>query len=157
MTTTSKTRAVAVLGAAFLLGAVAGGAAMQLMDRPDGRGGDHRRCEVRHQRVCYWAGELQLTTAQQESMLNVYREGEVRMDSLQRTIRPGMDSLYQLIRPGVDSQRHAIRDQIRPLLTPEQREKYDSVNTAMDEQRRQGRERNSGGPGGPGGPPRGRP
>ena len=76
------------------------------------------------------------------------------MDSLQGTIRPAMDSLFQTIRPGVDSQRHAIRDLIRPILTPEQREKYDSVNTAMDEQRRQARER---GNGGPGGPPRGRP
>jgi Spy/CpxP family protein refolding chaperone len=157
MTTTSTTRAVVLLGAAFLLGLVAGGVAMQVMDKTGGRPGNRRDCEVRHQRVCYWAGELQLTTEQQESMLNVYREGEARMDSLQKTIRPAMDSLYQTIRPGVDSQRHVIRDQIRPLLTPEQRETYDSVNTAMDEQRRQGRERNNGGPGGPGGPPRGRP
>ena len=121
MTTTSKTRAVVLLGAAFLLGAVAGGAAMQLMDKSGGRPGNRRNCEVRHQRVCYWAGELQLTTEQQESMLNVYRDGEVRMDSLQGTIRPAMDSLYQTIRPGVDSQRHAIRDLIRPILTPEPR------------------------------------
>ncbi len=154
MTTTSKTRAVVVLGAAFLLGLVAGGAAMQVMDKSGGRPGNRRDCDVRHQRVCYWAGELQLTTEQQESMLNVYRDGEARMDSLQKTIRPAMDSLFQAIRPGVDSQRHAIRDMIRPLLTPEQREKYDSVNTAMDEQRRQGRERTNGGPGGPGGSPR---
>jgi Spy/CpxP family protein refolding chaperone len=157
MTTTSTTRAVVLLGAAFLLGLVAGGAAMRMMDRSGGRPGNRHDCDVRHQRVCYWAGELQLTTDQQESMLHVYRDGEARMDSLQKTIRPAMDSLFQAIRPGVDSQRHAIREMIRPLLTPEQREKYDSVNTAMDEQRRQGRERTSGGPSGSGGPSRGRP
>lgn len=155
MTTTSTTRAMVLLGAAFLVGLVAGGAAMKAMDKSGGRSGDRRNCEVRHQRVCFWAGELQLTTEQQESMLGVYRQGEASMDSIQRTIRPAMDSLYQTIRPSVDSQRHVIRDLVRPLLTPEQREKYDSVNTAVDEQRRQGRERNNGGA--PGGAPRGRP
>lgn len=157
MTTTSKTRAVVLLGAAFLLGAVAGGAAMELMDN-SGRGpGDRNRCEVRNRQVCFWAEELQLTTAQQESLLTHYREGEVRLDSIHGLIRPQMDSLYQTIRPQVDSHRATFREGFRPLLTPEQRAKYDSATTAMDEQRRQNRERGTSGPGGPGGPPRGRP
>jgi Spy/CpxP family protein refolding chaperone len=158
MTTTSKTRAVALLGAAFLLGAVAGGAAMQLRENPGEHRGDRRNCAVRNGRVCMWASVLQLTTEQQEQMLQVYRDGEPKFDSIYRPIQPPVDSIYQLVRPAVDSQRHAIRDQIRPLLTPEQREKYDSVNTADDERRRQARSNGGpGGPSGPGGPPRGRP
>lgn len=160
MTTTSTTRAVVLLGATFLLGLVAGGVVMQVMDKSGKRPGNRHECDVRHGRVCMWAEALQLTTDQQESLLNVYRQGEARMDSIQKTIRPAMDSLYQRIRPEVDSQRHVIREQVRPLLTPEQREKYDSVITSMDEQRRQGRDRTNGtpgGPGAPGGPSRGRP
>jgi hypothetical protein len=155
MTTTSTTRAVALLGAAFLLGLVAGGVAMQLVDRSDDHRGDRRNCAVRNGRVCMWASVLQLTTEQQEGMLQVYRDGEPQFDSIYRTIRPEVDSLYQLVQPAVDSQRHAVRDLVRPLLTPEQRELYDSVNTADDERRRQAR--NNGSPGGPGGPSRGRP
>ena len=160
MTTTSTTRAVVLLGAAFLLGLVAGGGAMMWTDK-SGRGpGDRDRCEVRHRLVCFWAEELQLTADQQESLLSVYRTGEATVDSIHKTIRPAMDSLYQLIRPSVDSQRLGLREQVRPLLTPEQREKYDSSVTAWDAQRRQGRDRNNGTPGvpgAPGGPSRGRP
>jgi hypothetical protein len=157
MTTTSKTRAVVLLGAAFLLGAVAGGFGMTMRDDRDDRRNDRDRCEVRNRSVCFWAEELQLTTEQQESLLTHYREGEVRLDSIHGLIRPQMDSLYQTIRPQVDSHRVTFREGFRPLLTPEQREKYDSATAAMDEQRRQYRERGNGGPAGPGGPPRGRP
>jgi hypothetical protein len=155
MTTTSTTRAVVLLGAAFLLGLVTGGTAMRLRDTGDDHRDGRRECAVRSGRVCMWASVLQLTTEQQEAMLQVYRDNEPRFDSIYRTIRPTVDSLYQGILPAVDAQRHAVRDQIRPLLTPEQRARYDSVNTVDDDRRRQGY--SNGGPGGPGGPPRGRP
>lgn len=158
MTTTSTTRAVVLLGAAFLIGLVAGGLGMTMLDGRGDRGRDRDRCEVRNRSVCFWAEELQLTTEQQERLLTHYREGEVRLDSIHGLIRPQMDSLYQTIRPQVDSHRATFREGFRPLLTPEQREKYDSATAAMDEQRRQYRER-GGGPSGSsqGGPPRGRP
>jgi hypothetical protein len=152
--TTSTTRAVVLLGATFLLGLVVGGVGTRALSDTDHRRGERRDCAVRSGRVCMWAGVLQLTPDQQESLLNVYRQGEPTFDSIYRSIRPPVDSIYQLVRPAIDSQRHAIREMVRPLLTPEQRAKYDSINTADDEQRRQGRER---GNGGPGGPPRGRP
>ena len=157
MTTTSKTRAVVLLGAAFLLGAVAGGFGMKMTGKSGRRDRGPDRCEVRHRMVCGWADALQLTTEQQEAMLAVYRGDEPGLDSIFGQIRPQTDSLYDLIRPAVDSHRMAFREKLRPLLTPEQREKYDSVNTFRDEERRQMRERTAGGPGGPGGPPRGRP
>ena len=44
MTTTSKTRAVVLLGAAFLLGLVAGGFGMTMRDDRDDRRSDRERC-----------------------------------------------------------------------------------------------------------------
>jgi Spy/CpxP family protein refolding chaperone len=157
MTATSTTRAMVLLGAAFLIGAVAGGAVIKYSAKPGERHDRRGDCAVRHQRVCMWAGELQLSTDQQERLEAIYRTGEATMDSIQRTIRPAMDTIFQRIRPAVDAQRQAIREQVRPLLTPEQRAKYDSVNTAVDENRRRERDRSPNGPGMPGGPSRGRP
>ena len=157
MTTTSTTRAVVLLAVAFVLGLVVGGAAMRYTDGGGKRPGDRGDCAVRHPRVCKWAEELQLTKDQQEQLLAVYREGEVRMDSLQRTIRPDIEAIYRTIHPQVDSQRQELRARVRPLLTLEQREKYDSPLASWDRDRRQNPARQPGAPGTPGGPPRDRP
>jgi hypothetical protein len=149
---TSRTRAFTLLAAAFVLGGVAGGIAMRSLGATGERDRDRPECDVRHPRVCRWASELQLTTEQQEGMLQVYRDAEARMDSIYRPIHAPVDSIYQTVKPRVDSLRVSIREMIRPLLTPVQREKYDSVNAAYDENRRRDRERSPNG-----GPPRGRP
>jgi hypothetical protein len=149
---TSRTRAFTLLGAAFLVGAVAGGVAMDAYDGKDRDERDFPECDVQHPRVCRWAEELQLSAEQQEDLLQVYRDAEVQMDSIHRSIRTPVDSIYQTVRPRVDSLRGTIRDRVRPLLTPDQRVKYDSVNAVWDENRRKDRERNPNG-----GPPRGRP
>lgn len=152
MTTTSKTRAVVLLGAAFSIGLTVGALAMVAANRPD----DHRRgdssCTVRSRQVCFWAGMLQLAPDQQDSMLAVYHQGEMTMDSVHKTIRPAMDSIYQTIRPRVDSQRVILREQVRPILTPTQREKYDSATRNWDDERQKSRDRSD-----KGGPSRGRP
>lgn len=156
MTTASTSRAVLLLVVAFVLGLVVGGSVIGLTDNDDRRGGTRGNCEVRNQRVCMWADALQLTKDQQEQLVAVYRQGEVAVDSIQRPIRPPVDSIYQTIRPAIDSQRMLLRDQVRTLLTTEQREKYDSTTTAWDEQRRQNRDRQPGNPGTKGGPQRDR-
>ncbi len=144
---TSQTRAMVLLGSAFLLGAVAGAAGMTLVkqssrDRRDANGD----CVVRHRRVCYWVGELQLTADQQEQLVEVYRAGEAEMEALQDQIRPAIDSIYQTIRPDVDSLRVGLADRVHPILTTLQRERYDSIVNAFSERRRSGRDRNSTGP-----------
>ena len=139
---TSRTRAFVLLGTAFALGAVAGGAGMTAAKKSDrGRGDANGDCVVKNRRVCYWVGELQLTPEQQEGMLEVYRDGEREMEAIQATIRPAIDSIYQTVRPAVDSQRHSLADRVRPLLTTPQRERYDSIVNAFDELRRNGRDR----------------
>lgn len=149
---TSRTRAVALLGAVFLVGAVAGGLVTDAFDGKDRDKRDFPECDVQHPRVCRWAEELQLTAEQQQEMLQVYRNAEAQMDSIHRPIRTPIDSIYQSVRPRVDSLRGAIRAMVRPLLTPDQQVKYDSVNTVWDENRRKDRERNPNG-----GSSRGRP
>jgi len=154
VTTTSKTRAVVLLGAAFSIGLTVGALAMAVANREqDGRRHDSS-CTVRSGRVCFWAGMLQLTSDQQDSLVKIYRSSESATDSIHGTIRPAMDSIYQTIRPRVDSQRTILREEVRSILTPIQREKYDSTTHAYDEERRRGRDGNNKGNGGP---PRGRP
>lgn len=144
---TSRTRAFTLLGAAFLIGLVAGGVGMQAFDGSGKRDRDRPECAVRHGRVCRWAEELQLTTEQQENLLQVYRDAEAKMDSIYRPIHAPVDSIYQTVKPRVDSLRSSIREMVRPLLTPDQRVKYDSVNAAWDENRSRDRERSpNGGP-----------
>jgi hypothetical protein len=152
MMTTSRTRAVVLLGTTFFLGLAVGGVGMAVADKSKEDRAPERICEVRSRQVCFWAEELALSPDQQEQVLQVYRRSETVIDSIHATVRPSMDSVYQTIRPRVDSLRSALREQVRPLLTPTQRETYDSTVQAMDERRRQGRDH-----GGNGGTPRARP
>ncbi len=157
MTTTSTSRALLLLAVAFVLGLVVGGSVMGLSRDDDRRRGNRGNCEVRSQRVCMWTEVLDLSAEQQEQLVGVYKQGEVAVDSIQRNIRPPIDSIYQTIRPAIDSQRMQLREEVKSILTPEQREKYDSTTTAWDEQRRQNRDRSSGAPGSQGGQQRDRP
>lgn len=141
-----------LLGAAFSIGLTVGALAMAVTTRSDDRRRDDSSCTVRSGRVCYWAGVLQLTPDQQESLVRIYRVNEAATDSITHTVRPAIDSIYQTIRSRVDSQRTILRDEVRSVLTPIQREKYDSSTHAYDESRRKGRDRNA-----QGGPSRDRP
>lgn len=153
MTATSKARAMVLLGAMFSLGLTVGALAIVLLNRrPEERRRESSTCTVRSGRVCYWAEMLELTSTQQDTMLKFYRHSEAATDSIHATIRPVMDSIYQTIRPRVDSQRLILREQIRTVLTPAQRTKYDSTTRSFDEERRQGRDRDA-----KGGQLRGRP
>ncbi len=86
------------------------------------------------------ARELDLTAATRDSADAIYRRMAVEMDSLRARIRPQVDSLYEVIRPEVESRRQQMRTEIRALLTQPQREKYDSIVTKDDENRRRMRE-----------------
>jgi hypothetical protein len=142
----SKSRAVLLLGAAFLVGGVVGAGTMQLTGDNGERNfrGANSDCVVRHRMLCYWTEKLTLTVDQQEALLVVYRADEEKMDELQRSIRPKVDSVFQTIRPAVDSQRSALRDKVRPHLNEMQRERYDSIVNAYNERRSGDHPRNNG-------------
>lgn len=142
-----------LLGAAFSIGLTVGALAMAVADRSDDHRRDNSSCSVRSGRVCYWAGLLKLTPVQQDTLVTIYRSSEAATDSIHGTIRPAVDSIYQSVRPRIDSQRVFLREQVRSVLTPIQREKYDSTTRAYDAERSKSRDRNNA----KGGSSRGRP
>lgn len=143
--TTSRTRAMVLLGAAFALGLVAGGAGMAVAAR-SGKVEIERRAP--QGRGPGWMRELKLSDEQRDTITAIYRRDEAGIDSIMRSIRPQTDSLFDLIRPDVDARRAETRREVRALLTPPQQERYDSMVQAYDEQRRKMREQSRSGPGG---------
>jgi hypothetical protein len=137
--TTSRTRAVVLLGAVFLLGAGAGALLLQATDRRvEGRGGPGGRGPD-------WMRELDLDATQMDSVRAIYSRGECAMDSVRMQLRAPMDSLFELIRPEVDARRTAMRQDVRALLSPTQQERYDSMVQQSDSMRRRMREQPWGG------------
>lgn len=108
---------------------------------------------------------LHLESAKRDSITAISCRGMAAMDSIRIPLRQPIDSLFQTIRPAVELRREQTRIEIRALLTPPQRERYDSMNRTDDEQRKKMRDQGgsppngggvgpcSGSPGGPG--PRG--
>lgn len=144
--TGTRTRAVVLLGLAFGLGLFAGGAGMAVAARSgkveiDRRGGNGRGGPG-------WMRELDLSEAQRDSIMGIYRRDGQGIDSLMRRIRPQTDSLFDLIRPEVDARRAETRREVRSLLTPIQQERYDSMVQAYDAERQKMRDQSRSGQGG---------
>src|SRR5688572_16272236 len=119
--TRSRTGALLLLIAAFILGGLVGGAATTLADR-----GRHPRRPSYVERL---TAELALSAAQQDSI-----------QTLLARHQPAMDSLWETIRPQFLSERQAIRNAIGALLTPEQQAKYAALQR-QDSLRRAERDR----------------
>ena len=146
--TTSRTRAMVLLGLAFGLGLFAGGAGMAVAARA-GKVEIDRRGSGNRGGGPGWMRELGLNDTQRDSIMGIYRRDGQGVDSLMRSIRPQTDSLYDLIRPEVDARRAETRREVRLLLTPIQQERYDSMVRAYDAERQKMREQSRSGQGGP--------
>ena len=118
---------IMLLVATFALGAFVGGAATSLADRSSHR---HARPSF----IDRISKDLNLTTAQRDSVQAV-------LDRHQ----PAMDSLWQRMRPEFESERQLIRNDINALLTPEQQAKYAALIQRLDSLRRAGSDRNRNG------------
>ena len=121
----STRSAVLLLIAAFLLGGVAGGAAVAFGLRPGGREGPHGHDPERFQRMLN--RELRLTPPQRDSVRSIL--------ALHRL---AMDSVWQEMAPRIETLRTSIRSEIARQLTPDQQEKFDRMNQRMDAERRPG-------------------
>lgn len=145
-----RNRAFVLLAAAFSIGLLLGGTILMAATRA-GKADFLWRGEHRETRgggpgggpAAWIARELELTAATRDSADSIYRRMAEEMDSLRARIRPQVDSLYEIIRPDVEARRQHMRTEIRALLTPPQREKYDSIVTKDDENRRRMREQGS--------------
>lgn len=132
---TSRTRAALLLSATFVAGLVIGGLATSRNNRRHDRRDRESNCTVKQRLVCRWSDVLNLSPEQQDSLVPVYDRAEAALDSIQGSIRPAIDSVYNSIKPAVVSWRAAVREQVRMILTPPQREKYDSIAQSYDRHR----------------------
>jgi hypothetical protein len=144
-----------VVGLAFALGLIVGGASMAMAGRSgkppwflrNGRGpgrgsGGYGVNLDRRLR-------LDLDLAKRDSITAIACRGMTVMDSLRQPLRQPMDSLFQQIRPAIETRRAQTRTEIRALLTAPQQARYDSMNRADDEQRKKVRDQGPPGSGGP--------
>lgn len=155
----SRSRAMTLLGLAFVLGLIVGGGVVVQAVRSGNAGWAWRgHSGGRPGAGSYGASldrklHLNLEPAKRDSITAIACRGLAAMDSLRTPLRQPMDSLFQTIRPVVELRRAQARTEIRSLLTPPQRERYDSMNRADDEQRKKMRDQGgsslNGGGGGP--------
>lgn len=111
---TSRSRAVALLLAFFVVGLLCGAAAAAFaggLMREDGHRGRGGRGYVER-----LTAELDLDAAQQDSLRAILDRYE-----------PAFDSAWAEVRPRIETLRAGIRSEVRTLLTTEQRTEYDSL------------------------------
>ncbi len=161
--TTSRSRAMTLLLAAFAVGLVVGAGGLTMLVKANkadwlmrmGRSGPRQGAGSGYggvlDRRLHWG----LDATRKDSISAVARRGMAALDTIQQPLWPAIDSIWQRVAPAVDARRKQTRDEIRALLTPAQQQQYDSLNQADDAQRRkiheQGGRGGRGGRGGPGG------
>ena len=121
-----KRKALFLVIGVFILGILVGGVATYVGERRFfgwwmGRGGTN---EV----VQQLTKELQLNADQQQKLESVLDETRARYDSLYKSIQPDREKIRQ-----------EGRDQIRALLTPEQRSKFEEFVRRIDERQKRNR------------------
>jgi hypothetical protein len=150
--TTSRTRAMGLLAVAFAFGLIVGGASIAMAARGGKatwiwRGG---RGPSRGNNNVDWGTRLDqrlhlgLAPATRDSVSAIWKRGMTVLDSIQQPIAPALDSIrrqvdsvWQRVAPAVKERRDQTRQEIEALLSPLQKEKYDSMNTADDAQRKE--------------------
>jgi Spy/CpxP family protein refolding chaperone len=120
----SARKAVVLLVATFILGALAGAASMAVAER--------RMAPPRWDRRTDWyldhlSKTLDLSSTQRDSVSTVLRR-----------YRPVMDSLMQEIRPRLDAVRAAMRSEVGRHLSPAQQKEYEEMRRHRDKERKQG-------------------
>ena len=113
-----KLLAVALLAAVFGAGAASGWALQAWADAPD-----HRPPRGPERTIHFLAGELDLTSAQQDSVRAVFARYKGAMDNVWRDVRPRFDSLRALVRADVITH-----------LTPAQQARYRELMAQKDQE-----------------------
>ncbi|MES2304914.1 MAG: hypothetical protein V4558_05380 [Gemmatimonadota bacterium] len=157
MSSATRTRAMVLLIVAFVAGTVVGVVGLTAAFRAGkadfiwrGQGGSRGPGGVPGGYAAWVAKELDASAVQRDSIAAIFKRGTAAMDTIRRSIGPQVDSLFESIRPSVETVRQQSRTEVRALLTPPQQVRYDSMNTAMDENRKKQREQSPrGGPRGP--------
>ena len=119
----STRKAVVLLVATFILGALTGAAGMAVAERRS----DSPRGDRRTEYLDHLTTALQLTDAQRDSV------GAV----LDR-YRPVMDTLMQEIRPRLDTVRSAMRTEIARYLSDTQQKEYEAMRQQREREHKGG-------------------
>jgi Spy/CpxP family protein refolding chaperone len=122
MTKSTRTATLLLL-AAFVLGALAGGAALALYGRPPGMGPGHSPGSSGY--LSRLSKDLELTPVQRDSVGAILERYE-----------PRMDSIWQDIRPRFETVRGELRSDIKAQLTPDQQRRYAELLERRDAMRR---------------------
>lgn len=126
-----RLRAIALLAATFVAGALAGGALVATAERdrvPGGKGSwRHDRSEAYVRRL---ERELDLTAAQRDSVRAAIERRGRAMEAVWREVEPRFEAL-----------RDSIRADIRSHLTPDQVRRYDELLRRLDAERQRMRKR----------------
>lgn len=154
---TSRTRAVVLLLAAFAVGIVVGVVGLTAAFRAGkadfiwhGSSGGHGMGGGPGGQGAWVARQLDVAADRRDSIVAIYKRGSAAIDSMVRgNIGAQMDSLWESIRPAVETRRQQTRTEVRLLLTPPQQVRYDSMNQALDANRKKMREQSRGGLRGP--------
>ena len=123
MTKSTRTATLLLL-AAFLLGALAGGAALTLAGRARGMGPGGRPTGQSGY-LSRLSRDLDLSPVQRDSVAAILKRYE-----------PRMDSIWQEIRPRFDTLRGELRTNINAQLTPDQQRHYAELLARHDAERR---------------------
>jgi hypothetical protein len=119
----SKLAAVSLLAAVFLAGGLAGWGSRAVTER-DERGGPRRRGP--DALVAYLSRELDLSSAQRDSVRAIIARH-----------RPETDALWAQVRPRFDSIKTRMRAEIDGQLTPEQRVRHQQLIDKAEHHRRE--------------------
>jgi Spy/CpxP family protein refolding chaperone len=119
----SKLAAVGLLAAVFVAGGLAGWGGREAAER-DGRGGP--RHGGPDAMVAYLSRELDLRSAQRDSVRAIFARH-----------RPETDSLWARVRPRFDSIKARMRAEIDAQLTPEQRTRHQQLIDEAEHHRRE--------------------
>ena len=118
----SKLAAVGLLAAVFLAGGLAGWGGREATDR-DGHRSGRRGPDAM---VDYLARELDLSSAQRDSVRAIFARH-----------RPETDALWARVRPQFDSIKTRMRAEIDAQLTPEQRTRHQQLIDKAEHHRRE--------------------
>src|SRR3989449_11695528 len=117
----SNLAAVGLLAAVFLAGGLAGWGGREAAERDDR--GPHRGPDAM---VAYLSRELDLSSAQRDSVRAIFARH-----------RPETDSLWARVRPRFDSIKTRMRAEIDAQLTPEQRIRHQQLIDQAEHHRRE--------------------
>lgn len=118
----SKLSAVVLLATVFLAGGLAGWGGREATDHDRSRGKGRRGPDAM---VAHLGRELDLTTAQRESVRAIFAR-----------YRPETEALWAQVRPRFDSIKTRVRAEIDAQLTPEQRAQHQRLIEKAEHRRR---------------------